>query len=132
MQNDEFQFMLDKFSTSIAATLQLKKTLLFEIVKQAEGKISFGNDKISAEDFVTFMKIAFNELARVLNDINERISFLSIGVKSQMLPSFIMPGQTFLGKFFIQNVISYKEILDQELFSKGISVFANMKPLQLN
>lgn len=112
MQNDEFQFMLDKFSTSIAATLQLKKTLLFEIVKQAEGKISFGNDKISAEDFVNFMKIAFNELARVLNDLNERISFLSIGVKSQMLPSFLMPGQTFLGKFFIQNVISYKEILD--------------------
>jgi hypothetical protein len=32
MQVDEFQFMMDKFSTSLGSTLQLKKTLLFEIV----------------------------------------------------------------------------------------------------
>jgi len=32
MQVDEFQFMIDKFSVSLGSTLQLKKTLLSEIV----------------------------------------------------------------------------------------------------
>jgi hypothetical protein len=41
MQFDEFKFMIDKFGTSIGSTLQIKKTLLLEIVKQAEGRIVF-------------------------------------------------------------------------------------------
>ena len=33
MQTDELKFMIDKFGTSIGSTLQIKKTLLLEIVK---------------------------------------------------------------------------------------------------
>lgn len=44
--------MIDKFGTSIGSTLQIKKTLLLEIVKQAEGRIVFSSDKISKEEFV--------------------------------------------------------------------------------
>ena len=36
MQSDEFKFMLDKLSTSVGATLSIKKTQLLEIVKHAE------------------------------------------------------------------------------------------------
>ena len=35
---DELKFMIDKFGTSIGSTLQIKKTLLLEIVKQADAK----------------------------------------------------------------------------------------------
>jgi hypothetical protein len=38
MQMDELKFMIDKFGTSICSTLQIKKTLLLEIVKQTEGR----------------------------------------------------------------------------------------------
>jgi hypothetical protein len=38
MQIDELKFMIDKFGTSIGSTLQIKKTLLLEIVKQADAK----------------------------------------------------------------------------------------------
>lgn len=41
MQFDELKFLIDKFGTSIGSTLQIKKTLLLEIVKQAEGRIEF-------------------------------------------------------------------------------------------
>lgn len=36
MQTDEFRFMLDKLSTSVGATLSIKKTLLLEISKVAD------------------------------------------------------------------------------------------------
>lgn len=48
-----------------------------------------------------------------------------------MLPNWLQPGQTLMGKYFIQNVVSYKEIFEQELLSK-ISVFAEMKPVMPN
>ena len=36
MQQDEFNFMLDKLSTSVSSVLSLKKSMLFEIAKNAE------------------------------------------------------------------------------------------------
>ena len=119
MQVDEFQFMMDKFSTSIGSTLQLKKTLLLEIVthynflgdnsldvfdrsqggddqvtpkKQNENKIVPGKDKMTAEEFVSFMKPAFAELSRILNDVTDRINLMSLGVKQATIPNYIQPG----------------------------------------
>ena len=114
MQVDEFQFMMDKFSTSIGSTLQLKKTLLLEIVthynflgensqeigekllsddkRQPEGKITPGKDKMTVEEFITFMRPAFTELSRILNDVTERINLMSLGVKQATIPSYLQPG----------------------------------------
>ena len=55
MQMDELKFMIDKFGTSICSTLQIKKTLLLEIVKQTEGRFQFNIDRISRDEFVNFM-----------------------------------------------------------------------------
>jgi len=52
MQADEFKFMLDKLSTSIGSTLSIKKTLLLEIVKSAEAKLTPQHDKITQSDFI--------------------------------------------------------------------------------
>lgn len=114
--------MMDKFSTSIGSTLQLKKTLLLEIVthynflgennqeiseklnedrRQPEGKITPGKDKMTVEEFITFMRPAFTELSRILHDVTERINLMSLAVKQATIPSYLQPGQTFLGKYFI-------------------------------
>ena len=114
MQVDEFQFMMDKFSTSLGSTLQLKKTLLFEIVthynflgeinqdvsekiqnedrKLVEGKVTAGKDKMTVEEFIIFMRPAFTELSRILNDVTERISLMSLGLKQATIPGFLQPG----------------------------------------
>lgn len=101
MQIDELKFMIEKFSTSIGSTLQIKKTLLLEIVKQSEGKFQFKSEKISQAEFVQFMQHVSLELSRTLSDVTERINILSSCAKTSMLPAFLQPGQTLLGKFFI-------------------------------
>ena len=40
MQQDEFNFMLDKLSTSVSSVLSLKKSMLFEIAKNAEKQLT--------------------------------------------------------------------------------------------
>jgi hypothetical protein len=84
--------MIDKFGTSIGSTLQIKKTLLLEIVKQAEGRIVFQSDKISKEEFVQFMHLVFVELAKTLSDVTDRINILSNCAKTAMLPAYLQPG----------------------------------------
>ena len=132
MQMDELKFMIDKFGTSICSTLQIKKTLLLEIVKQTEGRFQFNIDRISRDEFVNFMQLVFVELSRTLQDVTEKINILSNCAKNTMLPQFLQPGQTLLGKFFIQNVIPFREIFDEDLLSKSKSVFSDVKPLLLN
>lgn len=107
MRVDEFQFMMDKISTSIGSTLQLKKTLLLEVVthynffgdnsqyfgekfkigggdgskKQSDGtKTTSAKDKMTVEEFATFMRPAFSELSKILNNVTERISLMSLGL----------------------------------------------------
>lgn len=101
MQFDEFKFMIDKFGTSIGNTLQIKKTLLLEIVRQAESRISFQSEKISEEEFCNFMNSVFLELSKILSDVTDRINVLGNCARTSMLPHFLQPGQVLLGKFYI-------------------------------
>lgn len=101
MSFDEFKFMIDKFGTSIGNTLQIKKTLLLEIVKQAESRISFQTDRIEESEFVSFMHSVFVELSKTLGDVTDRISILANCAKTAILPQWLQPGQVFLGKFYI-------------------------------
>ena len=49
MQLDEFKFLLDKLSVSLASTLSIKKSLLLEVVNSAESEVQFSNDRLTAE-----------------------------------------------------------------------------------
>jgi len=53
------------------------------------------------------MQLVFVELSRTLADVTDRINILSNCAKTVLLPSYLQSGQTLLGKYFIQNVISY-------------------------
>lgn len=75
------------------------------------------------------MQPVFLELSRTLSDVTDRVNILSSCAKTVILPHYLQPGQVLLGKYFIQNVLSYREIFEQDLLSKKDSVFADLKPL---
>lgn len=75
--------------------------MLLEIVKQAENRFLYNSDKISIDEFVYFMNPIFVELSKTLSDVTERINILSSCAKTNMLPNWLQPGQTLMGKYFI-------------------------------
>jgi hypothetical protein len=80
MQLDEFKFMMDKLSVSLASTLQIKKTLFLEIVKSSESQVAFTCDKLNRDEFVSFMLVAFSELVKTLSDVVDHVQTLSLAV----------------------------------------------------
>ena len=92
-------------------------------MKQAESRITFSSDQICEQELVLFMHSVFVELSKTLGDVTDRISILANCAKTTILPAYLQPGQVLLGKFYIQNVLSFREIFDQDLLSKGSSVF---------
>jgi len=47
---------------------------------------------MTVEEFIIFMRPAFTELSRILNDVTERISLMSLGLKQATIPGFLQPG----------------------------------------
>ena len=60
MQMDEFRFMMDKLSVSISSTLSVKKAMLLDIVRSAETNFRFNNEKLTRDEFTTYMQTVFN------------------------------------------------------------------------
>lgn len=56
---DEFRFMMDKLSVSISSTLSVKKSMFFEIVRNAERNSHF-NEKLTVDEFTVHMRTIFN------------------------------------------------------------------------
>jgi hypothetical protein len=53
------------------------------------------------KEFITVMRKVFVELSRTLTDLTDRVQILSTSAKVNMLPSWLQPGQTLMGKYFI-------------------------------
>jgi Ca2+-binding EF-hand superfamily protein len=86
MQQDEFNFMLDKLSTSVSSVLSLRKTHLLEIAKTAEQKMTPQHDKISQDDFVHVMMTTMKQFSSRLNDLRSRIDVFEIKIQNERLP----------------------------------------------
>lgn len=109
MQQDEFNFMLDKLSTSVSSVLSLRKTHLLEIAKTAE-KMTPQHDKITQEDFVQVMMVTMKQFSSRLNDLRSRIDVFEIKIQNERLPQYLTPGNTFMGKFVVRKAVSYNKI----------------------
>jgi hypothetical protein len=48
---------------------------------------------------------------------------LQSNIKQDQLPDYLMPGNTFLGKYKISQMISYREIIGKKLLSKNTTAF---------
>lgn len=53
------------------------------------------------------------EFAAKLNEITERTSFFSDSILKDKLPSYLRPGNNFLGKFIIDEVVPYSRIVSE-------------------
>lgn len=77
---------------------------------------------IYQEDFVQLMGVSFKELNERLLDITQKSEVLSMQVKQNRIPEYLLPGNDFLGQFSIKEVLTYKKILSEKLMGKP-SVF---------
>ena len=76
MQMDEFRFMMDKLSVSISSTLSVKKAMFLEIVRSAESNFRLNNEKLTRDEFATYMQTAFNELGLKLSQVTSHIKMM--------------------------------------------------------
>ena len=51
---------------------------------------------------------------------------LQSNIKQDQLPDYLMPGNTFLGKYKINQMISYREIIEKKLLSKNTTAFSEI------
>jgi hypothetical protein len=72
--------MLDKLSTSVSSVLSLRKSMLLEIAKTAEQKLTPHHDKISSADFVAVMMITMKGFTHRLADLRSRVDVFEIKI----------------------------------------------------
>lgn len=58
---------------------------------------------------------AFREFNQRLNTFSQRVNIFNACVRKDRLPSYLLPGKCLLGKYMIEMVIPYKEIVDKDL-----------------
>ena len=78
-----------------------------------ESKVS-----ISEEDFLKIMIEAAEEFSEKLGDFNERINVFNACVKKDRLPNYLMPGGNLLGKYQVEQVVSYRQIIETGMMEK--------------
>ena len=110
MQIDEFKFLIGKLSTSIGSTLALNKTILHEAVKNIEARIVPDQKSLTEEEFLPILLNLFKDFSNKVTDFNDRLSIFNAAISKDRLPSYLKPGQKFLGKFLIEHVMSMQEI----------------------
>ena len=122
MSIQEFEFLLGKMCTSIGVTLSVKKQLLNDLAEIAKPKLIPDKEFITEEEFITIMLGAFRDFNQRLNYFNERINIFNACVRKDRLPAHLMPGGNLLGKFKIDEVLSYSDIIKNNL-RENSSVF---------
>ena len=129
MTEQEFEFAVGKICTSIGSTLSVKKTILHDIV-ELKGAQIIPNDKdsLSEDDFLKIMITATRDFTFKLQDFNDRINVFNACVKKDRLPNYLLPGGVLLGKFQIEQAISYRSIIMHSLREKTTVFPPKKKP----
>lgn len=70
------------------------------------------------------LKVA-TAISEVIKDLQGHMNDLQCSIKQDQLPDYLMPGNTFLGKYNIKQIISYREIIGKKLLSKSTTAFEN-------
>lgn len=62
-----------------------------------------------------------------LGGLEKKIDSFSLQIRQQRVPDFLMPGEIFLGKYMIIDIIPYTKIYREKLMT-GKSVFGKVVP----
>jgi hypothetical protein len=130
MTVNEFRFMLEKLITVVSQTLSLKRAYLHDIYKAVEAKLipislmggSNGKEKITQDEFMRIMTGVFREVTRDIDALSEKMASFANQVKRSRMPEFLHPGNLFLGRYLIKQVMPYSYIEEHKLFQQE-SVF---------
>ena len=116
MQIDEFRFCMGKLSTSVGATLTIKKTILHELVKMSEQRLIPDQMSINEEEFVLIMMKSFRTLIAKLNECKTLIDSFNASTSKHRLPGYLRPGQLLLGKYKIDHVMCQADIIKHKAY----------------
>ena len=108
---------MGKLSTSIGATLTIKKTILHELVKISEPKLIPEKDTLNEEDFVMTLIKSFRTLVFKLNQYKTLLDSFNASVSKHRLPNYLRPGQMLLGKYKIEHVLSHADIIKHKAYN---------------
>jgi hypothetical protein len=109
--------MMEKLSISFGSTLSIKKAILLEMVKSAENRILPEKEQILERDFVQTMVVVIKEFLQRLQDISDRITLFNDILAKDRLPAYLKPGNNFLGKCQVDDVLSYSRIFSEQLWT---------------
>lgn len=139
MRVEELRFFLEKAVTIFSTLLSLKRPFLLEVYRAVEAKLfgqgggnNGGNakERYTKSEFIKLMTILTKELASVVEEVGAKSEHFCKQLRSYRLPEFLEPGNLFLGKYLVREVVSYNQIIDKGLLA-GDSVFGrnNSSPL---
>ena len=130
--------MLNKVSCAIGMTLQLKKQQLYDLVHDLDQKLlplenkndyigkglTKDGSKISIKEFQQKMCSNLQQYKSKFLELETQIDIFSMRLRQLRLPDYLQQNETFLGKYYITDVIPYTQIYAEKLMSQP-SVFIN-------
>jgi len=103
--------------------LSLSKPVLKNILDRIRINTLIEGLELSKNEFVGFNLKVLLEISEVVKDLQGHMNGMLSSIKQEQLPEYLMPGKTFLGKYKIDQIISYREILGKKLLSKNKTAF---------
>jgi hypothetical protein len=114
----EFRFMLEKLITVVSQTLSMKRAYLHDIFKAVETKLIpvsvmggvNGKEKITQDEFMRIMTGVFREVTKDIDELTDKMFAFAGHIKRSRMPDYLLPGNLFLGRFLIRQVMPYSNI----------------------
>ena len=128
MNRFEVQFMINKVCSAIGTCMQIKKSFMHDFAEDLDQRILGSWCTISCDLFVHRIKKILKDIdLKLFGGLETKISEFSIHIRQHRVPDHLLPGQTFLGKFLIEDIIPYSKIIKEGLM-KNPSVFKLQSP----
>jgi len=130
MTLDEFRFMIEKLITVVSQTLSLKRAYLHDIFKAVEAKLIpvsvmggvNGKEKITQDEFMRIMTGVMREVTKDIDELTHKMFSFAGQIKRSRIPDYLHPGNLFLGRYLVRQVMPYSYIEANKLLEQE-SVF---------
>jgi len=111
----------------MSQTLSLKRAYLHDIFKAVEAKLIpvsvmggiNGKEKITQDEFMRIMTGVMREVTKDIDELTQKMFSFAGQIKRSRIPEYLHPGNLFLGRYLIRQVMPYSfieanKLLEQE------------------